>query len=80
LNCFGHTLHKELGAREKSELNWNPKRYRRRGRPNRTWRRTTGDEIRGTGKSWNEVKGIAGDRDAWKLFMDALYFTRIKKI
>jgi hypothetical protein len=25
------------------------------------WEKTTGDEIRGTGRSWNEVKGIAGD-------------------
>jgi len=24
-----------------------------------------GDEIRGTGGSWNEVKGIAGDCNAW---------------
>jgi len=22
------------------------------------------DEIRGTGRSWNEVKGVAGDRNA----------------
>jgi hypothetical protein len=29
-------------------------------------RRTTEDEIRGTGRSWNEVMGIAGDRKDWK--------------
>jgi hypothetical protein len=38
------------------------------------------DEIRGTGKSWNEVKGIAGDGNAWKLFMDALCSTRSKRM
>jgi len=27
-------------------LDWNPRGYRRRGRPKRTWRRTTEDEIR----------------------------------
>jgi hypothetical protein len=43
--------------------------YRRRGRPKRTWRRTIEDEIRNTRRSWNEVKEIAGDRNAWKLFM-----------
>jgi hypothetical protein len=43
------------------------------------WRRTTEDEVRNTGRSWNEVKGIAGDRNAWKLFMDALYSTRSKR-
>jgi hypothetical protein len=51
----------------------------RRGRPKRTWRRTIEDEIRETGRSWNEVKGIAGDRNAWKLFIDALCSTRSKR-
>jgi hypothetical protein len=63
---------------EKTALDWNPQGYRRRGRLRRTWRRTIEDEIRGTGKSWNEVKGIAGDRNAWKLFMDALFSARSK--
>jgi len=36
--------------------------------------------IRSTRRSWNEVKGIAGDRNAWKLFMDALSYTRSKGI
>jgi hypothetical protein len=71
-NWIKHTLRKEAGATEKTALHWNPQGYRRRGRPKRTWRRTTEDEVRGTGRSWNEVKGIAGDRNAWKLFMDAL--------
>ena len=70
-NWIGHTLRKEAGATD-----WNPQGYRRRGRLKRTWRRTIEDEIRGTGRSWNEVKGIAGDRNAWKLFMDALCSTR----
>jgi hypothetical protein len=76
LNWIGHTLRKETGALEKTALDWNPQGYRRRGKPKRTWRRTTEDEIRGTGRYWNEVIGIAGDRNAWKLFMDALYSTR----
>jgi hypothetical protein len=56
------TLRKEAGAIEKTALDWNPQGYRRRGRPKRTWRRTIEDEIRGTRRSWNEIKGIAGDR------------------
>jgi hypothetical protein len=79
-NWIGHTLRKEVGAIEKTALDWNPQGHRRRGRPRRTWRRTIDDEIRGTGKTWNEVKGIAGDRNAWKLFMVALCFTRSKRI
>jgi hypothetical protein len=30
--------------------------------------------------SWNKIKGIAGDHNAWKLFMDAQYSTRSKRI
>jgi len=78
-NWIGHTLRKETGAIEKTALDWNPQGYRRRGRSKRTWRRTIEDEIRIT-RSWNEAKGIAGDRNAWKLFMDALCSTRSKRI
>jgi len=46
----------------------------------RTWRRTIEDEIRITRRSWNEVKGIAGNRNAQKLFVDALCSTRSKRI
>jgi len=63
----------------KTALDWNPQEYRRRGRPKRTWRRTTEDEIRNTGRSWSEVKGIAGDRNASKLFMDAPCSIRSKR-
>jgi hypothetical protein len=59
-------------------LDWNPQGYRR-GRLKRTWQRTTEDEIRNRGRSWNEVKGIAGDGNAWKLFMDALCSARSKR-
>jgi len=74
-NWIGHTLQ----AIEKTALDWNPQGYRRRGRPKRTWRRTIEHEIRNTGRSWNEVKGIAGDRKAWKLLMDALCSTSSKR-
>jgi len=78
-NWIGHILCKEARATEKTALDWNPQGYRRRGRPKRMRRRTIEDKIRNTGKSWNEVKGIAGDRNAWKLFMDALCSTRCKR-
>jgi hypothetical protein len=60
-------------------LDWNPQGYRRRGRPKRTRQRTIEDQIRHTRRSWNEVKGIAGDHNAWKLLMDALCSTRVKE-
>jgi hypothetical protein len=77
-NWIGHTLRKEAGAIEKTASDWNPQGYRRRGWPKRTWRRTREDEIRSTGKAWNEVKGIAGDHKAWKLY-HALCSTRSKR-
>ena len=61
-NWIGHTLRKEIRAIEKTALDGNPLGYRRRGGLRRTWRRTTEDEIRGIGKTWNEVKGMAGDQ------------------
>jgi len=79
-NWIGHTLRIETGAIEKTALYYNPQGNRRRGRPKRTWRRSIEDEIRSTRRSRNEVKGIAGDRNAWKLFMDALCSTRSKRI
>ena len=79
-NWIRHTLCKETGAIEKTALDWNPQGYRRRGRPKRTWRRTTEIEIRSTRRLWYEVKVIAGDRNACKLFMDALCSTRSKRI
>jgi hypothetical protein len=79
MELIGHTLCKETGATEKTVLHWNHQGYRRRGRPKRTWQRTIEDEIRFT-RSWNKVKEIAGDRNAWKLLMDALCSTRSKRI
>jgi hypothetical protein len=78
-NWVGHTLRKEAVPIEKTPLDWNPQGYRKRGRLKRTWRRTIEDEIRSTGRSWNEVKGVAGDHKAWKLFTDALCSTRSKR-
>jgi hypothetical protein len=45
-NWIGHKLRKELGAIEKTALDWNPQWYRIRGRPKRTWRMKIEDEIR----------------------------------
>jgi hypothetical protein len=38
------------------------------------------DEIRSIRRSWREVKGVAEDRNAWKLFMDSPCSTRSKRI
>jgi hypothetical protein len=74
-----YALRRETGTIETSALDRNPQGYRRKGRPKRKWRRTIEDKIRNTGSSWKEVKGIAGDRNAWNLFVDALCSTRSKR-
>ena len=79
-NWIGHTLRKETGAIEKTALDWNPQGYRRRGRLKRMWQRTIEDDIGSTRRSWNKLMGIAGDRHAWKLFLDAVCSTRSKRI
>jgi len=57
-------------------LDWNPEGYRRRGRLKRTWRREIEGEMRRTRRSYNEVKGIAGDRNEWEIFMNILWCTK----
>jgi len=79
-NWIGHTLRKETGAAAKTAMDWNPQGYRRRGRLKRTWRRAIEGEIRSTRRSWNEVKGTAGDRNEWEFFMDILWCTRSERI
>jgi hypothetical protein len=73
-----HGAKVKTGAIENTASDWNPQGYRKRRWPKRM-RRTIEDEIRNTGRSWNEVKGIAGDCNAWKLFMDVLCSTGSKQ-
>jgi hypothetical protein len=53
-------------------LDWNPQGARRRGRPKKTWKRTTEDEAMEAGKTWSEVKRLDADRIRWRCFTDAL--------
>jgi hypothetical protein len=53
-------------AIEREALDWNPQEKRRR-RPRRTWRRTVHNEALEKGKSWSEVKRMAGNRTRWCL-------------
>jgi hypothetical protein len=56
----GHTLRKGDDSTEKQELEWNPQAARWRGRPKQTWKRTVLEEARKCGKTWSEVKRLAG--------------------
>jgi hypothetical protein len=71
-NWIGHTLKKGHEAIEREALDWNPQRKRRRGRPRHMWRKTVHNEALEKGKSWSEVKRMAGNRTRWRCFVDAL--------
>jgi hypothetical protein len=55
---IGHILRKPDGAIEKAALEWNPQGVRKRGRPKKTWRRTSEEEAMEMGKTWGEVKRL----------------------
>jgi hypothetical protein len=59
-------------SHRKVVLDWNPQGKRRRVRPRHTWRRTVHNKALEKGKSWNEVKRMAGNRTRWRCFVDAL--------
>jgi len=58
-----HTLRKEDGEISKAALLWNPEGSRKRGRHKNSWRRSVMKEA---GRSWNELRFLAADRQKWK--------------
>jgi len=65
----GHTLRKEDGEIPKAALLWNPRGNWKRGRPRNSRRRSV---IKETGRSWNELRFLAADRQKWKGLVDNL--------
>ena len=65
---IGHTLRKEDGEIPKAALHWNPQGKRKRGRPKNSWRSV----IKEAGRSWNELRFLAADRQKWKRPIDNL--------
>ena len=64
-----HTLRKEDGETPKAALLWNPQGNRKTGRPRNSWRRSV---IKETGRSWNQLRFLAADRQKWKGLIDNL--------
>ena len=67
---LGHTLRKRNEAIKREALVWNLQGKRRRGRPRHTWQGTVHNEALEKGKSWNEVRIMAGNRTRWRCFVD----------
>ena len=70
---IGHTPRKPGNCITKKVLDWNPQGKRSRGRPRGTWRRVRESDVQRSGKSWNNVKKLAQDRENWKVFVCGLY-------
>jgi hypothetical protein len=67
---IAHTLRKDYGETPKATLQWNPQGNRKRGRPKNSWRRLVTKEA---GRSQNELRFLAADRQKWKEFVDNLH-------
>jgi hypothetical protein len=64
---IGHTLRRGDGEIPKAALLWNPEGSWKIGRPRNSWRRTV---IKEAGRSWNELRFLAADRQMWKDLID----------
>ena len=60
---IGHTLRKEDGEIPKAALFGTLAETGKRGRPRNSWRRSV---IKEAGRSWNELRFLAADRQQWK--------------
>jgi hypothetical protein len=66
---IGDTLIKEDGEVPKAAILWNPQGNRKRGSLRNSWRRSV---IKEAGRSWNELRFLAADRQKWKGLIDSL--------
>ena len=69
LRWIVHTQRKEDGEIPKAALLWNPQGSRKRGRPKNSLRTSVIKEV---GRSWNELRFLAADRQKWKELIDNL--------
>ncbi|KAL9958878.1 hypothetical protein ACROYT_G035950 [Oculina patagonica] len=76
---IGHTLRKPGTDTTKQALKWNPQGKRKVGRPAKTWRRSTEQELKKANISWNAAEKAAANRVRWRSIVDALCSTRSLK-
>ena len=66
---IGHTLRKRGWGNIKSGPTMETSRNQEDGRPKNSWRRSV---IKEAGRSWNELRFLAADRQKWKELKDNL--------
>lgn len=69
---LGHILRRPPTDITRQAIDWNPQGSRRPGRPSKTWRRQTDNEIKRIKKSWREIKKISESRSEWRKLIVAL--------
>ena len=72
-NWIGHTLRKDSDNITRQALDYNPQGKRKQGRPRNTWRRSTLQDLKNIGVSWQEAKALAQKRVRWRALVDALW-------
>jgi hypothetical protein len=65
---FGHAVRMGDTSPVKQALDWNSRGVKRRGQLTKTWKRTVLDEAGKCGKTWSQVKGLAGGGISWRRF------------
>ena len=69
---LGHLLRMPPLSHPRIAVRWTPDGNRGRGRPRETWRRTIEREMAEQGQTWGSLERMAGDRDRWRVLVDAL--------
>jgi hypothetical protein len=69
---IGRTIRKDQNSVERTVLDWNPQGMKKRGSPNKTWKRSVVEEAQREGRTWREVKWLAAGRSRWRSFVKAL--------
>jgi hypothetical protein len=62
-------LRNDSSAIERQVLSWNLQGQDTRGRPRNSWCRTIEEGAETVGKTWREVKVVAGNRVRWRCFV-----------
>ena len=69
---IGNTLRKPATNTAKQALRWNPQGKRKRGRPQKPWRRDLDADAKKMGHTWGRLERLAQDRDGWRDLVSGL--------
>ena len=68
-------LYKDANSITKVAIHWTPEGKQKHGRLKTAWRRTVEAEMKNMNHSWGTIQRLASDRQGWRSFVAALYYT-----